>query len=198
MNRYISSLCLVAIAVTASRLAATVKFEYQWSQSYYYCIYAAAIYFTIASLMLLNFLGARRGHYKHDTALSTTLRLLLLHCITFLTIVLLGALVFSRIEGWTYLDSVYWADVTLLTIGFGDISPETTLGRALLFPYAITGIICLGLTISSIRTLVLDKGNSALNKRRLGKMRDAFFKDIDNEGQHNSALCFLHTYRPQC
>lgn len=184
VNRYLSSFCLVAIIVVATRLAGRSKSEYQWSQSYYYCIYAATIYFAIASVMTVNFLGTRRSHHKRDLTLSTTLRSLMLHSILFLAIILLGALVFSRIEGWSYLDSVYWANVTLLTIGFGDISPNTTLGRALLFPYALAGVVCLGLTISSVRTLVLDKGSSGLHERRLGKMRDAYLKKVGNDGKH--------------
>lgn len=158
--------------------------SYQWSQSYYYCIYAAVLYFVVASLMLINFLGACRGHFKHDIELSTTLRSLLLHSIAFLVILFFGAFIFSHIEGWLYLDSVYWADVTLLTIGFGDIAPDTTLGRALLFPYALAGIICLGLMISSIRKLVLEKGSSILHLRRLGKMREVYLGERGGDGKH--------------
>jgi potassium channel subfamily K len=148
------------------------------------------MYFAIAFLMSLNFIAANRGHVKLHITLSTTLRSLLLHTIALLTMIFLGALVFSLIEGWSYLDSVYWADVTLLTIGFGDISPNTTLGRALLMPYAIAGIVCLGLTVSSIRTLVLDKGNTALHMRRLRKMRDNYLRQSGGNGKHVILISF--------
>ncbi|KAB5542753.1 hypothetical protein GE09DRAFT_225496 [Coniochaeta sp. 2T2.1] len=144
--------------------------------SYYYALYASGIYFLLASLMLVNFLGALLLRLKPDITQSTALLSLLLCSVCFLTFVFLGALVFSHIEGWQYQDSVYWADVTLLTIGFGDIAPETPLGRALLFPYAILGITCLGITLASIRRLVLDRGELALRRRRLGKMRDELLK----------------------
>ena len=45
--------------------------------------------------------------------------------------ILFGAIIFSHAEGWGYLDAVFWADVTLLTIRFGDLKPETHLGRSL-------------------------------------------------------------------
>lgn len=35
-------------------------------------------------------------------------------------ILMSGAAVFSRFEGWSYLDSFYYCFVTLTTIGFGD------------------------------------------------------------------------------
>ena len=139
--------------------------------------------------MLANFLGACLGHFKHDIELSATLRSLLLHSLAFLAVLFLGALVFSRIEGWSYLDSVYWADVTLLTIGFGDIAPDTTLGRALLFPYALSGIICLGLTISSIRKFVFDKGGSVLHLRRMGNMRDVYLRQRGRDGEQTDSDC---------
>ena len=41
-------------------------------------------------------------------------------CIVF---ILLPAIVFTCIEAWNYLDSVYFAFITLSTIGFGDLVP---------------------------------------------------------------------------
>jgi potassium channel subfamily K len=161
-----------------------------WAQPYYYCLYAAILYFVLASLLLINVLAGCFHHYQQDIVLSTALRTLLLNSVVFLSVIFLGALVFSYIEGWAYLDAVYWADVTLLTIGFGDISPETTLGRALLFPYTIFGIICLGITLASIRRLVLDRGERELRKRRLRKMRDEFLRDSDNNREHASFVSF--------
>ncbi|KAM6504635.1 hypothetical protein FSOLCH5_015370 [Fusarium solani] len=76
----------------------------------------------------------------------------------FLIYLLLGAYVFSQVEGWNYLDAVYWTIVTLFTVGFGDYYPNTPLARALLIPYALTGIITLGLVISSVRSLMLERG----------------------------------------
>lgn len=46
----------------------------------------------------------------------------------------------------------------MTTVGFGDsVVPTTTLGRAVVMPYAIIGILSLGLVISSIRTVVVER-----------------------------------------
>jgi potassium channel subfamily K len=61
-----------------------------------------------------------------------------------------GAAVFSRIEGWSYVNGLYFCDVTILTIGFGDYYPRSNLGRGLVFPFSVGGTIILGLMVSSI------------------------------------------------
>lgn len=108
--------------------------------------------------MAATFWGASCGFYGKQFTLTLSQRTLMLQTITFLLYLLLGARVFAKVEGWSYLDSVYWADVTLFTIGFGDFAPKTTLGRSLLIPYVLFGVVSIGLVIDSIRTLILARG----------------------------------------
>ncbi|CAI6080462.1 unnamed protein product [Clonostachys chloroleuca] len=140
---YIAAILRISMSATAAGpLLEDIKFpenELVWSQAFYYGIWAAIL----TSSMLLLWL-------RPSGALHTT--------IIFLLYLLLGARVFAKVEGWSYLDSVYWADVTLFTIGFGDFAPKTTLGRSLLIPYILFGIVSIGLVIDSIRTLILGRG----------------------------------------
>ncbi|KAH0407980.1 voltage-gated potassium channel, partial [Aureobasidium melanogenum] len=103
--------------------------------------------------------------------LTAAQRTLMLQTMSFFTYLLLGALVFSHIEKWEYLDAVYWADVTLLTVGLGDYAPQTHTGRSLFIPYAIGGIVILGLVVGSIRTLVLERGQKKISARMMEKKR---------------------------
>jgi len=91
----------------------------------------------------------------------------------------LGAGVFARIEGWGFTDGVYWADYTLLTVGLGSDFPlTTTLGRMLLIPYAAIGITMIGLVISSVRGLVLERAKAKVVRRFLGKERQKWKDDM--------------------
>lgn len=44
-----------------------------------------------------------------------------------------------------------FCDVTVLTVGFGDLTAPNDVGRGLVLPFSVGGIIILGLVISSIR-----------------------------------------------
>lgn len=183
-SRYISSICLVALNATAAGpLVEQPEDIYIWSQAFYYGIYAACLYFVCSSLMVVTFWGAMKGHYSKDFQLTNSQRTLMLQTIMFLMYLLIGALVFSTIEGWPYLDAVYWADVTLFTVGFGDFSAATPLGRALLFPYALIGVISLGLVVGSIRSLVLERGQRQLSARLMEKKRKRTLKRMVRRGK---------------
>ncbi|KAF4548584.1 Ion channel-like protein 2 [Elsinoe fawcettii] len=142
------------------------------TSAYYYAIQAAVVYLIITALMSLTAWGAWKGHFEGGFKLTMAQRTLMLQTMSFVVYLLLGALIYSRIEGWEFLDAVYWADLTLLTIGLGsDFAPSTHLGRRLLFFFAIGGIIIIGLVVGSIRTLVLDRGKRKLSARMMEKKR---------------------------
>jgi potassium channel subfamily K len=90
------------------------------SGAFYYAIFAAVYYFCLAFLMCITVYGANRGYYKKDFQLTSSQRTLMLQTMSFMAYLLLGALVFSKIEGWEYLNAVYWANVTLLTVSEDD------------------------------------------------------------------------------
>lgn len=183
---YISAICRISLSATAAGpLLKDIKFpkdELVWSQAFYYGIWAAILYFFDASLMAVTFWGALSGHYRKDFMLTFSQRTLMLQTITFLLCLLIGARVFSKVEDWNYLDAVYWADVTLFTIGFGDYAPKTTLGRALLVPYALFGIISLGLIIDSVMNLVLERGRRRFQARIEEKTRRKMVRTITRKG----------------
>ena len=61
----------------------------------------------------------------------------------------------------------------------------THLGRSLLFPYAIGGIVIIGLVIGSIRSLVLERGKRKLGARMVEKERKRMVEHLEEKkGNH--------------
>lgn len=181
---YLASFLLIVLVAVASAPLFRIQpmQEHALSQAYYYGIIAAALYFIIASLMSFTAFGAYRGHYSKDFQLSSSQRTLMLQTIGFMVYLLLGALVFSKVEGWQYLDAVFWADFTLLTVGIGgEFVPKTHTGRSLLFPYAIGGLIMVGLVIGSVRSLILDHAKQKMSARFVEAKREKVLSTIDSD-----------------
>lgn len=159
---YLSSFILVAlVAVVASTIHSS--HGHIFSQAFYYAIFAAGLYFIVSSLMVVSLYGAYFGHYTQDFRASMEQMPLMAQTICFGVYLLGGAAIFMRVEGWGFLDAVYWADYTILTVGIGDFAPKTHLGRSLLFPYAVGGVVILGLIISSIQSFTSNRMTKKLS-----------------------------------
>ncbi|KAL8787890.1 MAG: hypothetical protein Q9213_001917, partial [Squamulea squamosa] len=181
---FISSILLIALVVAATYSLKLPGQDRALTQAFYYAIIASGLYFLIAALMCVTVYGAYKGHYPQEFKLTMSQRTLMLQTISFMVYMVGGAAVFYRVEGWQFLDCVYFTNYTLLTVGIGDYAPQTHTGRALLFPYAIGGIVILGLVVGSIRSLVLERGKKKLGSRIIEKKRVALLKQMHKKDQH--------------
>jgi len=170
-------IALVAAAPVHIPLPANALATY--SQAYYYAIFSGTIYVLLSMMLSLTACGVYIFHYSSEFKLSLAQRSLMLQTILFLGYVLAAAGVYSRIESWSYLDGVYYVVVTLFTIGFGDLTPKTHLGRSLYFPFAVGGIVFVGLIIANIRTLVLESVSVKVSTRLVEKARYKALKSGD-------------------
>ncbi|KAL9609471.1 MAG: hypothetical protein Q9167_005756 [Letrouitia subvulpina] len=180
---YIASILLIALVVAATYGLKIPGQNQALTQAFYYAIIAAGIYFIISTLMVATVYGAYAGHYPKEFTLTMSQRTLMLQTISFMFYMLAGAAVYSKVEGWKFLDAVYFTNYTLLTVGIGDYAPLTHTGRALLFPYAVGGIVTLGLVVGSIRTLVLERGKQKITRRLVEKRREQVVRRMTKRGE---------------
>lgn len=155
----------------------------------FWCAVMSTILSGLASLLLVVHLldMLLRKHQRAPGQLHLDGRIFLFAEMTLVALIALQALVFSRIEHWTYLDGLYFSVVSLLTIGFGDYSPKTTAGRIVLFPFVITGFallanqISLIVSISSRNTRRYRQQLQALEEATIGDL--AAMKHVDDGGE---------------
>tara|TARA_Y100000310_G_scaffold253795_1_gene260760 strand:- start:16 stop:405 length:390 start_codon:yes stop_codon:yes gene_type:complete len=60
--------------------------------------------------------------------------------VIFIALILAGAQAYHQIEGWRYVDSLYFTVITVTTIGYGDLTPVTDQGKIFTIFYSFLGI----------------------------------------------------------
>ena len=173
----------------------------EYSESFYYAVISAILYFIISTLLLLNLIGASRFFRAYPPSfavLTHSQRTLMLQTISFSLYLALGAAIFAAIEGWSFTDGLYWADYTVLTVGLGtDFPLKKTLGRMLLIPYAPFGIAMVGLLVNSVMGLVMERAKEKVTKRHLGKERDRWTDHISKRLQGEDEKKGLQSIAPR-
>ncbi len=57
--------------------------------------------------------------------------------------VVMGAIAFHLVEGWSFLNSIYFMIITMTTIGYGDLTPTLPWGKILTIFFGLNGIVVL-------------------------------------------------------
>lgn len=88
--------------------------------------------------LFLEFLSAFRRYASYIQEIFFALLLILL----------LGAVLIWRYENIEFGDAIYFTCITGLTIGYGDITPETVIGRIVSIGIGLVGMLVAGLTVA--------------------------------------------------
>lgn len=76
-----------------------------------------------------------------------------------------GAVFYHRVEGLSWLDSVYFCVITLTTVGYGDITPQTDAGKIFTIFYILFGVAIIASSLSYLL-------KSSVMKRVTGHQND--------------------------
>ncbi|KAE8337178.1 hypothetical protein BDV24DRAFT_177917 [Aspergillus arachidicola] len=164
---------LVGITSSVHIYASPVPPNQTYSQAYWYAVIAAIHYFILTTILMINMLGYFLGHYPQYFALTDGQRTLILQTTAFGIWLIVGAAVFQKVIGISIAEALYFCDITILTLGFGDVTPKTSVGRGLVFPYAVIGIIILGLVVGSINKIIRDLQDTNVVQKHTERRREA-------------------------
>ncbi len=100
-----------------------------------------------------------------------------------LSIIFVSSSLYSVAEGVDWTDSMWWAMITVTTIGYGDISPHTTVGRFAAILLMLLGIGVIGMLTSSLTNFFAHRGVEKEEEKL-----DRILTKMDRIEQENVAL----------
>lgn len=65
-------------------------------------------------------------------------------------ILIMGTIFYHFVEKWSWVDAYYFSVVTLSTIGYGDLTPQTTVGKLFTTFYIFIGVAIITTFISAM------------------------------------------------
>lgn len=83
--------------------------------------------------------------------------------ITTVILIVIAAEIYSVAENASYTNSLWWAIATTTTVGYGDISPHTEIGRTVAVVLMILGIGLIGSVTSTVTAFFVDEKNDREN-----------------------------------
>ncbi|HTP10457.1 MAG TPA: potassium channel family protein [Anaerolineae bacterium] len=101
----------------------------------------------LAFLILFVALGRL---YRDMVKQPETRALLVLFCL----VIFIGIVFYMGVEHWTFINTLYFCVVTLGTVGYGDITPQTEVGRLFTVLYIIVGLGIIGGFFATLGKLI--------------------------------------------
>lgn len=92
-------------------------------------------------------------------------------------VVALGTLGYVAIEGWSVFDALYMTVITIATIGFGEVHPLSTAGRAFTIVLVATGVGAVAYGFSALTALWVEGAVSDIWERRRVEHKIGALKD---------------------
>ena len=83
----------------------------------------------------------------------------------FLVLIVVGTVVYALLEGWTLFDALYATIITITTVGYGDLSPQTPSGRIFAIFFTLVAIGLAGYAISSSAAILFETQQINREKR---------------------------------
>jgi hypothetical protein len=105
----------------------------------------------------------------------------ILFAVIFVSILFIGTVGFSILEGTTLTDSFYFTIATISTVGYGDVHPLTTTGKILAVFIIIVGVgAFLGIVANSLE-IVLSIREKKQRHEKINMLIGVFYSEAGNE-----------------
>ncbi|KAF9197953.1 hypothetical protein BGZ49_001374 [Haplosporangium sp. Z 27] len=135
--------------------------KYRPSNGYYYLegfwAMIASMIFSLTATVLMSIDFHRTPNFRlQGSGVTHKQRMLIAQAMTLCFYLAIGALIMIWIEGWSFLESLFFGMITITTIGFGDTTPKTSGGRVFVVFYGAGGIVLFAMAVNAIRYVILE------------------------------------------
>lgn len=178
-----ASLCLlVAVLITHHSFRGDSPL-YTPTEGFWYAVVTCGLYFGCAILLIINFTGYVLRKYPPMFNLSPKERTLMFFTVSYAILSVVGLVSMKHlIEGLTYGSALYYCTVSFLTIGLGDITPQSALAKAVSLILSFCGVMNMGLIVAMIRQTVLSYHGPTLTWHRIERRRAHVFRKLARKG----------------
>ncbi|EDO15457.1 hypothetical protein Kpol_463p6 [Vanderwaltozyma polyspora DSM 70294] len=154
---------------------------------FWIAVITTALYFGCTFTLTVHFIGYRLNKYPARFNLITNERAVMVFTVMFSVWLIWGAGLFSSLLHIPFCDGLYFSVVSLLTIGFGDISPNTVALRILSLVYSLSGVMILGLIVAMTRGIIQRSLGPIFYYHRVEVTRKHAYQKLIKENKHFSA-----------
>ncbi|HEX6474195.1 MAG TPA: potassium channel family protein [Candidatus Limnocylindria bacterium] len=76
-----------------------------------------------------------------------------------------GTVFYSLVEGWDPLDALYFSVISLATVGYGDLTPTTALGKVFTIFFVLAGVGVLVVFVSEVARATIRRTEERVEER---------------------------------
>jgi voltage-gated potassium channel len=98
----------------------------------------------------------------------------------FTVLLSVGIIGFMSFENMSFTDAIYFSIVTMATVGYGDIHPQTDMGKILALIIIIGGVGTFLGVIAGITELFVSRREAAIRQEKVDMITGLFFSEMGN------------------
>ena len=101
-----------------------------------------------------------------------------IHLVVFTVLLSIGTIGFMFIEKFSLTDAIYFSIVTMATVGYGDIHPQSEIGKILALLIIVGGVGAFLSMVASITNLFVNRREESFRNQKLNMVTGLFFSEM--------------------